>query len=286
MSTSKTIKSIMAFLTAMAMTAGAMGITATAEENTTELTERQKQMQEWIDKDAPYSNGINGLKEFFYSNNLDRYASLMENAYEDGHRYCTIIYYYAHTEVKEAVEKYLKDTNDSGDWVFFNPVGENAKEQTEITDKDLILTMLIDFAEDPANEFTGLDNKLVRIRFSNRSKERIYIAVEKIADKEKIENFIKEKNIVLDKSIIWDVQEYADIAYENNHKAMVALGLETDDLGDANDDGKTNVRDCACIANALANGEAESLPEKADYNLDTRKNVRDAASLSKDLAEK
>ena len=57
-------------------------------------------------------------------------------------------------------------------------------------------------------------------------------------------------------------------------------------LGDANEDGKTNVRDCACIANALASGEAESLPDNADYNQDTKKNVRDAASLSKDLAEK
>jgi hypothetical protein len=57
-------------------------------------------------------------------------------------------------------------------------------------------------------------------------------------------------------------------------------------IGDANGDRKVNVRDCACIANALANGEAESLPDNADYNQDTKKNVRDAASLSKDLAEK
>ena len=56
------------------------------------------------------------------------------------------------------------------------------------------------------------------------------------------------------------------------------------DLGDANDDGKTNVRDCACIANALSKGKAASLPDKADYNQDTQKNVRDAANLSDDLA--
>ena len=62
--------------------------------------------------------------------------------------------------------------------------------------------------------------------------------------------------------------------------------LSSPDIGDANKDGKTNVRDCACIANALANGEAENLPEKADYNQDTRKNVRDAAAISSDLAAK
>ena len=58
------------------------------------------------------------------------------------------------------------------------------------------------------------------------------------------------------------------------------------DLGDANDDGKTNVRDCAFIASALAKGNAESLPPVADYNLDGSRDVRDAAAISKDLARK
>ena len=56
--------------------------------------------------------------------------------------------------------------------------------------------------------------------------------------------------------------------------------------GDANSDGVKNVRDCAFIANALVNGNAESLPDTADYNKDGKKNVRDAAAISKDLASK
>ncbi len=57
-------------------------------------------------------------------------------------------------------------------------------------------------------------------------------------------------------------------------------------LGDANLDGKVNVRDCAAIASALANGTADKLPQKnSDYNQDGKVNVRDAAALAADLAK-
>ena len=62
-----------------------------------------------------------------------------------------------------------------------------------------------------------------------------------------------------------------------------AVGVSAD-MGDANGDGKVNVRDCAYIAKMLAKGK--SLPAKADYNLDGKKNVRDAAALANDLASK
>lgn len=64
-------------------------------------------------------------------------------------------------------------------------------------------------------------------------------------------------------------------------------GGEDDDflLGDANLDKKVNVRDCACIANALAKGTVADLPQKnSDYNQDGTINVRDAAALAKDIA--
>ena len=73
---------------------------------------------------------------------------------------------------------------------------------------------------------------------------------------------------------------------------MSAVGItayadtDTSVLGDANSDGKTNVRDCAVIANASAKGTAEDLPDTADYNKDKKKNVRDAAALSKDLSSR
>ena len=57
-------------------------------------------------------------------------------------------------------------------------------------------------------------------------------------------------------------------------------------LGDANSDGKKNVRDCAYIANCLSAGRGDMLPDSADYNGDGKINVRDAAALSKDLAGK
>lgn len=55
--------------------------------------------------------------------------------------------------------------------------------------------------------------------------------------------------------------------------------------GDANDDGKINVRDCAFIASALAKGEVDSLPECADFNGDGKVNVRDAAAIASALAK-
>ncbi len=54
--------------------------------------------------------------------------------------------------------------------------------------------------------------------------------------------------------------------------------------GDANGDGKLNVRDCAFIAAALAEGKGDTLPIAADYNEDGKKNVRDAAAIASFLA--
>ena len=54
-------------------------------------------------------------------------------------------------------------------------------------------------------------------------------------------------------------------------------------LGDANEDGVLNVRDCAYIASKLAKGE--KLSDIADYNKDGKVNVRDAAAIARDLAK-
>ena len=66
-------------------------------------------------------------------------------------------------------------------------------------------------------------------------------------------------------------------------------GSSTDEQhlrGDANQDGKVNVRDAAAIASALAKGKVDSLKCQicADYNEDGKVNVRDAAAIAKDLA--
>ena len=51
--------------------------------------------------------------------------------------------------------------------------------------------------------------------------------------------------------------------------------------GDANGDGKINVRDAAFIASSIATGR--NLSSEADYNSDGKKNIRDAAALVNDL---
>ena len=54
--------------------------------------------------------------------------------------------------------------------------------------------------------------------------------------------------------------------------------------GDANLDGKLNIRDAALIANKAAEGKLSELPECADYNEDGVINVRDAAAIARFLA--
>ncbi len=56
-------------------------------------------------------------------------------------------------------------------------------------------------------------------------------------------------------------------------------------LGDANLDGKINVRDAATIASALAKGTVKNIPISADYNNDGSINVRDAAAIASWLAK-
>ncbi len=64
-----------------------------------------------------------------------------------------------------------------------------------------------------------------------------------------------------------------------------ALAVPAYSLGDANNDGYVNVRDCAHIAKNLAKGNVSSLPPEADYNSDGTINVRDAANLASALAK-
>jgi len=57
-------------------------------------------------------------------------------------------------------------------------------------------------------------------------------------------------------------------------------------LGDANGDGKFNVRDASWVARQLATGATVTAEENpaADYNGDGKVNVRDAAAMARDLA--
>ncbi len=64
------------------------------------------------------------------------------------------------------------------------------------------------------------------------------------------------------------------------------VATQSKPLGDSNGDGELNVRDCAFIASALANGTADDLTEISDFNSDGKINVRDAAAIARYLASK
>lgn len=55
--------------------------------------------------------------------------------------------------------------------------------------------------------------------------------------------------------------------------------------GDATGDSKLDVRDCAFIASAIANGISYELSEISDFNNDDIVNIRDAAAIARFLAE-
>ena len=83
-----------------------------------------------------------------------------------------------------------------------------------------------------------------------------------------------------------------DTAAEEYYKGKSLLGMkfeekETHLIGDANQDGVVNVRDCAKIANALAFKTVDKLPcfTCADFNQDGEVTVRDAAQLAAQLAK-
>lgn len=86
-------------------------------------------------------------------------------------------------------------------------------------------------------------------------------------------------NIVLE-----DIEGIGDDAKVAVFSGSVTVNEKLYILGDANSDGKLNVRDCAFIASKLAQGKAKELPKQSDYNLDDKINVRDAAAIAKKLA--
>ena len=263
----RTTKAIMAFLTAMTMTAGAMGVTAYAEEKSAELTERQKEISAMIAKEQPYVDLSIPLSNFLYENCSK--ARLIENiTNENGNLCCMVVYYYTDTDVKPMVENFLKENGYEVSRVSFYAAGEKDYKGEKINDPIEAFGILWKYWYD------NKPNWIVNYSLSYPDKVVIKVDEDKTDD---VVAVLNEKNI--DNSVIkWSLQ--------GTFNSKIDFRTFTPNLGDANDDGKTNVRDCACIANALANGEAESLPYQADYNEDTRKNVRDAAAISNDLANK
>lgn len=75
-----------------------------------------------------------------------------------------------------------------------------------------------------------------------------------------------------------------DITMTDATTTTTVTGTQPSIPGDADGDGKLNVRDAAHIARKLALHKAHELPPEADFNGDGKINVRDAAAIAKYLA--
>ncbi len=120
-----------------------------------------------------------------------------------------------------------------------------------------------------------------------------------------LENYVKEEELpasvaITDYSMVQVLFHWGDYTLDDCVKQYVEeknidenlieyiyLDYPIPTLGDADENGVVNVRDCAYIATKCANNKVESLSKYyADFNKDGKVNVRDAAAIAKHLAEK
>ena len=94
-------------------------------------------------------------------------------------------------------------------------------------------------------------------------------------------------NAVIDGSIITVLNFSEPVTYKyDTGKGVVSFMILARLAGDANLDGKVDVRDCAYIARKLAKGQGDKLPDNADFNDDGKTDVRDAAAIARYLANR
>lgn len=123
-------------------------------------------------------------------------------------------------------------------------------------------------------------------------------SLEKIFITNKDCKIVNDQDTIIETATIYGytnstAQEYAEeynrnfVAIDEPTQTTVIEPTEPNEtsMGDANDDGKINVRDCAFIASALAKGLNNTLSDAADFNNDGKVNVRDAAAIAAALAK-
>ena len=94
-------------------------------------------------------------------------------------------------------------------------------------------------------------------------------------------------NAVIDGSIITVFNFSEPVTYKyDTGKGIASFMILARLAGDANLDGKVDVRDCAYIARMLAKGQGDKLPDNADFNDDGKTDVRDAAAIARYLANR
>ena len=150
---------------------------------------------------------------------------------------------------------------------------------------------------DEDDEMISLDDAAEIVRYVYVADEEgckdEYVREEAVVDTTKMseksyDNFKAWVNIIPENLTI-KANEDSDAAKNAKAKEILCIKFEANEthlIGDANQDGVVNVRDCAKIANALAFKTVDELPCKicADYNQDNEITVRDAAQLANYLA--
>jgi hypothetical protein len=104
----------------------------------------------------------------------------------------------------------------------------------------------------------------------------------------RLKSFIKDSDRFV--HVIRDFDEDGMPSYymPDIHDASVVVSNEQEIWlrGDANSDGKLDVRDSAYIARMLAQAKGTILPPWSDFNMDSKVNVRDAAMIARFLASR
>ena len=293
----KKIKTIMGLLTAMTMTAGAMGVTAYAEENTSTTSEQQannnlvdrliEPIKGTLESGGAYRYRPNGTLRLYSEFTADEFYKLVE---ESTPKFLIL-----------ADADILGDESEINEWFKKVTGGELGiegiavwyRESSPIRDKyNKMIDDLAAEAEANGEKVTPTDLKLkYKLFFYETSTGELSGPDGVICENCHYVNMNEMKAYPNNKGILAAVEgpdyvEGLDYAKEETTIGDIKILARAEQIGDANGDSITNVRDCAFIANALSKGKAETLPEAADYNKDGKKNVRDAAAISKDLASK
>ena len=162
-------------------------------------------------------------------------------------------------EVKRLLESYVNN-NGYSDKISLENSNDNAEDKCWTKDDTKVFMKIYDYSN--AADLRNPD------KYSSIAQNSL----------ESVKEFIEQSGI--------DENAVKIEVVEAGKRIMIPKVNPNANIGDANEDGYVNVRDCAFIANKLASGKGDTLSNNADYNQDGKKNVRDAASLSNDLANK
>ncbi len=189
--------------------------------------------------------------------------------YDDGTWGISVRYYLGHEADRDMMEAYISEKGyDRTAKITYDFIGDPDADPGELIDDPYEISRLLEeYVED--NNISGWVSIM-----KNQNDEAAAVNVTLKGDsddlgRKALNEFMTEKRI--DQSIVTIL--------------CLEVGIADVISCDVNNDGETNIRDCAVIARELANGRGKELPASADYNNDGIVNIRDAAGLAKYLSE-